>query len=107
MGSLVQAQDPSVFYYSIYSPSYRMSKAALNMYAIQEDMKYRKEGLKTFAMCPGFVVSNLRGKDEMSRTGGGYATSPLVSGETMLGIIEGKRDAEVGKFVWEKGVYPW
>jgi len=84
-----------------------MSKAALDMWAVQEDRVYGKEGLKTFVMCPGLVVSNLRGKSEEARNVGGLATSPVVSGETMLSIIEGKRDADVGKFVHKDGVYPW
>jgi len=101
------AQDKSYMGYDAYFPAYRMSKAALNMWAVQEDRLYGKEGLKTFVMCPGFVVSNLRGKSEEARTGGGHATSPVVSGETMLSIIQGKRDADVGKFVHKDGVYPW
>jgi len=93
--------------YDLYVPAYRMSKSALNMYAVQEDRLYRKEGVKVFAMCPGFVVSNLRGTSEEARTGGGHAISPATSGQTMLSIIEGKRDADVGKFVHRDGVYPW
>lgn len=107
LGSLTLAQDKSFFGYDVYAPAYRMSKAALDMWAVQEDRLYGKEGLKTFVMCPGFVVSNLRGKSEEARNGGGLATSPVVSGETMLSIIEGKRDPDVGKFVHKDGVYPW
>jgi len=107
LGSIAAAQDPSVYGYDVYVPAYRMSKSALDMWAVQEDRMYRKEGLKTFVMCPGYVVSNLRGKSEEARNGGGFASSPVVSGETMLSIIEGKRDSDVGKFVHKDGVYPW
>ncbi len=107
LGSLDSAQDPNIMGFEIYHPGYRMSKSALNMWAVQEARVYGKEGLKVFVMCPGFVVSNLRGKDEQARTGGGAATSPIVSGQTMLSIIEGKRDADVGKFIHKDGIYGW
>lgn len=89
--------------------AYRTSKAALGMIALQESIVWVEKGLKTFAFCPGFVVSNLRGTDEYSRNGGDYgqAGSPDVSGEALLAIVEGKRDDDVGKFVNGSGVYPW
>ena len=107
LGSLGVAQDPSIFGYEVEGFAYRMSKAALNMWTVQEDRLWRPKGIKTFVMCPGFVVSNLRGKDEQARTGGGNAGDPKVSGKTMLDIIEGRRDTDIGKFVHEDGVYPW
>jgi NAD(P)-dependent dehydrogenase (short-subunit alcohol dehydrogenase family) len=87
--------------------TYRVSKAALNQIALQESIVYRETPLKVFAMCPGFVVSNLRGTSEEERTGWGMAGDAEVSGQTILSIIEGKRDADVGKFVHKDGVYPW
>ena len=87
--------------------AYRISKAAMNMLAVWENVEHGKKGLKVFAVCPGFVVSNLRGKDEDSRTGWGKASSADTSGELMLAIIRGDRDADVGKFVHKDGVYPW
>ena len=60
-----------------------------------------------FALCPGLVESNLRGTDEQSVTGGGNAISADTSGETILSVIEGKRDADDGKFVHREGVYGW
>jgi NAD(P)-dependent dehydrogenase (short-subunit alcohol dehydrogenase family) len=49
--------------------AYRASKAALNMIALQESIEFSETALKVFALCPGFVVSNLRGKDEEARNG--------------------------------------
>lgn len=86
---------------------YRMSKAALDMLAIQEHRVKSKEGIKVFAMCPGLVKSNLRGTEENQINAGGRAGDPDVSGRTMLSLVEGKRDADVGKFVHKDGVYPW
>jgi NAD(P)-dependent dehydrogenase (short-subunit alcohol dehydrogenase family) len=87
--------------------AYRMSKAALNMFAVWEYVEYGKQGLKVFPICPGFVVSNLRGKDEESRTGWGHAKSADTSGHFILSVARGERDADVGKFIKEDGMYPW
>jgi hypothetical protein len=58
-------------------------------------------------VCPGLVRSNLRGTSEEARNAGGRAGDPKVSGETILSIVQGKRDEDVGKLVWKDGVYPW
>ena len=107
LGSLGLAEDKNHMYYPVDHITYRVSKAALNMWAVEEHRILGAKGVKVFVMCPGLVESNLRGKSEEARSAGGYATSPLVSGETMLSIMEGKRDADVGKFVHKDGVYPW
>jgi NAD(P)-dependent dehydrogenase (short-subunit alcohol dehydrogenase family) len=87
--------------------AYPVSKAALNMLAVLEARDYGPEGLKVFALSPGFVRSNLRGTSEEARSGWGQAGDPKVSGETVLSIIQGKRDADVGCLVHKDGVYPW
>jgi NAD(P)-dependent dehydrogenase (short-subunit alcohol dehydrogenase family) len=87
--------------------AYHVSKAALNMIALREHQAYVDQGLKVFAMSPGFVVSNLRGTTEELRTGWGQAGPASVAGETMLSILDGKRDADVGKHVYKDGVYDW
>jgi hypothetical protein len=70
-------------------------------------VEFGSKGLKVFAMCPGFVVSNLRGTSDEARSGWGGAGDPQVSGKTVLSIIQGERDADAGKFVHKDGVYPW
>ncbi|KIW16867.1 hypothetical protein PV08_04057 [Exophiala spinifera] len=85
---------------------YHVSKAALNMLALKEHMKYRDE-IKVFAMTPGFVISNLRGTSEEERTGWGLAGDPLVAGATLLSMLRGERDEDVGRLVSGDGVYPW
>ena len=87
--------------------AYHVSKAALNMIALREHVEFAEKGLKVFAMSPGFVVSNLRGTSEELRSGWGKAEQASVSGEFMLGILDGKRDEDVGKLVWKDGVYEW
>ncbi len=109
MGSLALASDPASSNYRSLSngEAYRASKAALNMVAIQESVEFSSTALKVFAVCPGFVRSNLRGQSEEARSGWGKAGDPQVSGETILSVIQGERDADAGKFVHRSGVYPW
>lgn len=107
-GSMTRALKPSP--HSLPNEdAYRASKAALNMIAIMEDKLYNSSGLKVFTVSPGFVVSNLRGTSEDARMGWGLwgDGDPLVAGNTLLEIIEGKRDDDAGKFVTKDGVYPW
>lgn len=87
--------------------AYHVSKAALNMLALREHIQYAEKGLKVFAMCPGFVVSNLRGTAEELRSGWGKAAPASESGEFMLSILDGKRDEDVGRLVWKDGIYEW
>ncbi|KAF2096614.1 short chain dehydrogenase/reductase [Rhizodiscina lignyota] len=109
VGSLKMAADApaGATGYLVVGDAYRSSKAAVNMIMILEHKDTYDTQLKVFAVCPGFVVSNLRGTSEEARTGGGKAGDPMVSGQTILSIVEGKRDADVGKLVHKDGVYPW
>ena len=88
--------------------SYRMSKAALLMPALGDFREAKAQGsrIKVFAACPGYVVSNLRGTSELQRSGWGHAGDPEESGRMILDVIEGRRDADDGKFVHKGGVYP-
>ena len=107
VGSLGRASDPQHSGYEIDARVYRMSKAAVNMLSLQDSKKLGKQGVKVFAVCPGLVESNLRGTSEQAITASGRAGDPQVSGQMILGIIEGKMDADVGKFVDKGGVVPW
>lgn len=107
LGSIALASDPERFDYGIDALGYRTSKAALNMLMQQGSKGLGKRGVKIFAVCPGLVESNLRGESVEERTVGGKAGDPEVSGRTVLRIIEGERDADVGKFVDKDGVLPW
>lgn len=107
LGSLTLASDAGRGEYGVDIRPYRMSKAALNMLALQDSKVLGKQGVKVFAVCPGLVESNLRGEGAAERSAGGRAGDPEVSGETILSIMEGGRDADVGKFVHKDGVYPW
>ncbi|KAJ4295094.1 hypothetical protein N0V90_007103 [Kalmusia sp. IMI 367209] len=87
--------------------AYQVSKAALNMLAVLEARDYGEQGLKVFAFSPGFVKSNIRGPSEEQKNGWGGAGDPEIAGETVLDILTGKRDKDVGKLVHKDGVYDW
>ena len=108
-GSLTRASEPRPpnLRRLPYEDAYRASKAALNMLAVEEWKDFGPKGLMVFTMSPGFVISNLRGTNEEERTGWGQAGDPEISGKTILSIIQGERDADVGKFVVKDGIYPW
>ncbi|CAF9921143.1 MAG: hypothetical protein ALECFALPRED_001719 [Alectoria fallacina] len=95
------------FDYGIDARAYRMSKAALNMLMVRVSMTLGKHGVKVFAVCPGLVESNLRGEGAQERSAGGKAGDPEVSGQTILRIMEGGRDADVGRLVNKDGVVAW
>jgi len=85
--------------------AYHASKAAFNMIALREHYACVDKGLKVFTMSPGFVVWNLRGTSEEWRTRWGKAGPASVAGETLLNMLDSKRNADVGKFVYKDGVY--
>lgn len=87
--------------------AYHVSKAALNMLALREHHQHAEQGLKVFAISPGFVISNLRGTSEELRTGWGKASPASESGNFVLSILDGHRDADVGKLIRRDGVDKW
>ncbi|KUL85384.1 hypothetical protein ZTR_06997 [Talaromyces verruculosus] len=76
---------------------YQVSKAALNMLAVLEARDFGDQGLKVFAVSPGFVISNFCGESEEAKIGWGKADTPEESGKLLLSIImrERDKDAEV------------
>ena len=74
------------------------------MLVTQDTFQLGPQYLKVFAVCPSFVVSNLRGTSDEARSGWGKASDPEVSREMVLSILRGERDADAGKFVHKDGV---
>jgi NAD(P)-dependent dehydrogenase (short-subunit alcohol dehydrogenase family) len=103
----IAGKPPSTHDHIRNGSAYAVSKAALNMLAVLEARDYGEQGLKVFALSPGFVRSNLRGTSEEARSGWGQAGDPMDSGEIVLSIVQGKRDADVGCLVHKDGIYPW
>ncbi|TFA98303.1 Short chain dehydrogenase [Trichoderma ghanense] len=106
LGSIGERLNPKGPYYTVPTPEYRISKAALNMLAACDAYELRDDGVKVFAYDPEFVATNLTGTPEERRKMG--ALEPSISGESCRDIIEGKRDAETHKFLSINGKeWPW
>lgn len=109
LGSVSRKLDKNLPVATTLSLPYRMSKAALNMLIAYDHIELEPFGIKVHGVCPGYVVTNLSGTGEIGiqeRKDKG-AGSPEDSGQTMLSIVEGKRDLDVGMLVYKDGVHPW
>ncbi|CAF9908706.1 MAG: hypothetical protein GOMPHAMPRED_006276 [Gomphillus americanus] len=89
--------------------SYRSSKVGLNMMMRQWERILREDGVKVFAISPGFLVTGLgnmgqQGREMMKNMGAGEAS---VGGEFIRDVVEGMRDADAGKAIRKDMVQPW
>lgn len=105
--------------YQINAVQYCASKVALNMmttclyveYGLgveQIDGEKPIEGeeqklMKVFAYDPGFTQSNL-GPHNKKEFGARSAEDTVKS---IMEVVDGKRDADAGKFIHNTGEYPW
>lgn len=85
--------------------SYRSTKVGLNMLMREWFKILRHDHVKVFAIAPGFLVTGLGGED-LKKLGAG---PPSLGGEALKKVIEGHRDADVGKVVrqYNTSVQPW
>ena len=106
VGSITLRCDPTNKSYHGSAIAYRTSKAALNMLAACYAKELKdKFGAKVWAVEPGLVATNLTRNPDALRARG--ALEPDTSARTVLGIVEGKRDEDVGKLVYKDGLWPW
>jgi len=84
---------------------YRSSKAALNMMMMTWYWILKEDGVKVWSISPGFLATGLGGigKEVLKARGAGDAS---LGGELIRKVIEGERDADVGKVVDSSGVQP-
>ncbi|TVY80720.1 Short-chain dehydrogenase/reductase tropE [Lachnellula suecica] len=77
---------------------YRCSKTALSMLMLDWHHKVAQDGIKVWAVAPGFLATNLGGVGpELAKQMG--AGDPKAGGDIVKLVVEGGRDADVGKFV--------
>ena len=85
--------------------SYRSSKVALNMMMLTWHWQLQKDGVKVWSVSPGFLATGLGGnKESMIQAGAGH---PSIGGKLIASVVEGERDADVGKVVNGPGVQPF
>jgi NAD(P)-dependent dehydrogenase (short-subunit alcohol dehydrogenase family) len=85
--------------------AYRSSKTALNMMMIDWCRILKEDGVKIWAISPGFLATNLTGTPEYMKKIG--ASDPALGGNFIKDVVEGKRDADVGRVIHRDGVAPW
>ena len=86
--------------------AYRSSKTGMNMMAREWERELRNDGVKVFLVNPGLLATGLGsfGRIQMRKFGAG---DPDVGGRLVVDVVEGKRDADVGKIVMRGGVLQW
>lgn len=105
LGSITARSDPTHPFTQIQATGYRTSKAALNMLMACYAQDPTRSKLKVFGMCPGFLATELNGPPEMMRRMG--AAEPETGASLVLSVINGERDADKGKVVYNDGVRAW
>jgi len=85
--------------------SYRSTKTGLNMVMREWCKILRHDGVKIWAVAPGFLATGLGGED-LKKMGAG---EPSLGGIALRKIVEGERDADVGKVVrnYAIPIQPW
>ncbi|KAF9874356.1 short-chain dehydrogenase [Colletotrichum karsti] len=84
---------------------YRSSKVALNMVMLSWHWLFEEDGVKVWCISPGFLATGLGGNPEVLKKMG--AGEPSQGGELIKKVIEGERDADVGKIVGQNGIQTW
>ncbi|KAJ0311366.1 hypothetical protein COL5a_002215 [Colletotrichum fioriniae] len=90
-----------------YTPQagYRSSKTALNMVMQNWHWLLKADGVKVWCISPGFLATGLGGNpDALKKMGAG---APSQGGRLIQQVVEGERDADVGKVVNKDGIQPW
>lgn len=88
-------------------PGYRASKTALNMLMLTWYWLLKEDGVKVFSVSPGFLATGLAGfgAEKMKSMG---AKEPRMGGELLKLVVEGGRDDDAGKVVFQDGaVQDW
>ncbi|RDA84974.1 hypothetical protein CP532_3897 [Ophiocordyceps camponoti-leonardi (nom. inval.)] len=86
--------------------SYRSAKAGLNMMMREWHRNLSEDGVKVWAISPGYLATGLGGSVERNKKQG--AGDPVVGGEFVRDVLEGQRDGDVGMAVARDGrVQAW
>lgn len=79
---------------------------SLNMLMLQWQRILKNDGVKVFAISPGFLATGLGGDKEFLKKAG--AGDPADGARIVLSVVEGARDNDEGTVVWADGkVQPW
>ncbi|KAM0255702.1 hypothetical protein ACHAQJ_005456 [Trichoderma viride] len=86
--------------------AYRCSKAAVNMLMLTWNFALKQDGVKTWGISPGLLATGMVGDPEVLKQRG--AQPPSLGGFFIRSVIEGERDADVGRVIARDGIIqPW
>ncbi|KIW15752.1 hypothetical protein PV08_05802 [Exophiala spinifera] len=85
---------------------YRCTKCALNMLMVDWNHKLKEDKIKVWALAPGMLATNLGGVGPEKAAEMG-AKHPSIGGQFIRTVVEGERDADVGKIVARDGIMLW
>ncbi|KAI4214126.1 MAG: hypothetical protein LQ351_003211 [Letrouitia transgressa] len=110
LGSIAKRLDHTYAFSATAANEYRMSKAALNMFTATLSWEYKdwEHPPKSFAYCPGFVITNLTGEEDRENRRKNGAESSELSAIGISAVVQGKRDGDNHQIVTHKGgLTPW
>ncbi|KAI0867664.1 hypothetical protein GGS24DRAFT_484908 [Hypoxylon argillaceum] len=86
--------------------SYRSSKTGLNMLMREWRRTLLNDGVKVWAVSPGFLATGLGGDgaEKLKKMG---ALDPSIGGHFLKDVVEGKRDQDEGKVIRRDMIQPW
>ncbi|KAI1262026.1 NAD(P)-binding protein [Xylariaceae sp. FL1019] len=86
--------------------SYRSAKTGLNMLMREWHRMLLNDGVKVWCISPGFLATGLAGVgvEKLKEMG---ALDPSVGGHFIKDVVEGQRDADVGKIIRKNMIQPW
>ncbi|ETS73016.1 hypothetical protein PFICI_15191 [Pestalotiopsis fici W106-1] len=86
--------------------AYRSSKTGLNMLMREWRRLLLNDGVKVWAISPGFLATGLTGAgaEKLKQMG---ALEPSVGGEFVRDVVQGKRDEYMGKVIRRNEIQPW
>lgn len=86
--------------------TYRTSKTGLNMLMREWVRILKEDGVKVWAISPGFLATGLGGigKEQLLKMG---ALEPSVGGQFIRDVVQGKRDQDVGKVIRSNMIQSW
>ena len=65
----------------------------------------KEDGVKVWCLSPGFLATGLGGDVEANKSIG--AGDPAIAGHFVRAVLEGRRDADVGRVLLREGLQPW
>jgi NAD(P)-dependent dehydrogenase (short-subunit alcohol dehydrogenase family) len=101
----IDKSPPAGWPKSLGFPAYRASKCGMNMMMREWARVLKEDGVKVWAVSPGFLATGLGlGKDMNTKFG---AQDPVVGANFVRDVVEGSEDHNIGKVVRRGGPQPW